>query len=314
MSDLPIEILCEIFTYLSSSPLRIRQSHEFPWYLGKVCSRWRALFFSMRSTFWRKIEIDWHYYNRRDHLRITRFFERVKMILAFFLSRTQGESFSFSLFREDSYPNEHKHVQWVLKDLVNHSRQWDEAFIRCKSSDVYLIRSAKGHLPLLKRLEVIMPSYASLFDDMGSYSDIFRDAPLLTHVVVEDISMWEFNWSSLTTFDISGRYNSTTKTLAILRKAVNLVELTIGNVFWDSGSGLIHLPHLQYLSISRADFLTVLETPALRRLGIHGVEESTSSVVKADGTVYFLCRSRLRLTSVVKNSNNTTILLHMSTI
>ena len=229
MCDLPIEILCEIFTY-SSSPLGTRQTHGFPWYLGKVCSRWRALFFSMRSTFWRKIEIDWHYYNRRDHIRITQFFERVNTILAFFLGRTQGESFSFSLFGEDGYPNEHEHVQWILKDLVNHSRQWEEAFIRCRSSDVYLLRSAKGHFPLLKRLEVVRPSYASFFDDTGSYSvisDIFGDAPLLAHVVVEDISIWEFNLPSLTTFDISGRYNSTTRTLAILRKAVNLVELTV---------------------------------------------------------------------------------------
>ena len=319
MCDLPIEILCEIFTY-SSSPLRTRQAHEFPWYLGKVCSRWRALFFSMRLTFWRKIEIDWHYYNRRDHIRVTQFLERANTILAFFLSRTQGESFSFSLFGEDGYPNEHEHVQWILKDLVNHSRQWEEAFIRCRSSDVYLLRSAKGHLPLLKRLEVVRPSYASFFDDTGSYSvisDIFGDAPLLTHVVVEDISIWEFNLPSLTTFDITGRYNSTTRTLAILRKAVNLVELTISNVLWDRESGLIYLPRLEHLStIFRADFLTVLETPALGRLGIQfcGVEASTSSVVKADGMMDFLHRSRLRLTSVVENSNNTPILLHMSTI
>ena len=87
-------------------------------------------------------------------------------------------------------------MQWILKDLVNHSRQWEEAFIRCRSSDVYLLRSAKGHLPLLKRLEVVRPSYASFFDDTGSYSvisDIFGDAPLLAHVVVEDTSIWEFN-------------------------------------------------------------------------------------------------------------------------
>jgi hypothetical protein len=202
MPDLPIEILHEIFTYLSST-LRVDLARFFPWYLGQVCSRWRVLFFSMRSTFWRKIEIEWKFrYN--DNPRF------VKTILAFFLNRTQGAPFSISLFRREyDYP-EKKDMRWILKDLLDHSRQWEEVFIRLKSTDVNLLRSAKGHLPLLKRLEIIVPSY---YVGRGmihpSFTGIFGDAPLLTHVVVEDISTWEFNWPLLTTFGI-GRQNEIT--------------------------------------------------------------------------------------------------------
>ena len=112
MPDLPIEILRQIFAY-SSSSLRVRRAHEFPWYLGQVCSRWRALFFSMRSTFWKRIEINWD----NDFPRRTRFAESVKAILAFFLNRTQGAPFSFSLFRKGDHPNM-THVQWIIKDLL----------------------------------------------------------------------------------------------------------------------------------------------------------------------------------------------------
>jgi hypothetical protein len=88
MPDIPIEMLRQIFAYLFS-PLRVHRAHEFPWYLrlGKVCSR--ALLW---STFWKKIEIDWEH----NFLRLIRFSERLKAILAFFLNRTQGAPFSFS--------------------------------------------------------------------------------------------------------------------------------------------------------------------------------------------------------------------------
>ena len=172
MPDLPIKILHEFFTYFSS-PLRVPLAYQFPWYLGQVCSQWRALFFSMRSTFWRKFEIEWDY-GYYHNPRLVRF---VKTILAFFLNRTQGAPFSISLFRGDVYPQK-KDMRWILKDLLDHSRQWGEVFIRLKSTDVNLLRSAKGHLPLLKRLEIIVPSY--YVGDMihPSFTGIFGDAPL----------------------------------------------------------------------------------------------------------------------------------------
>ena len=76
----------------------------------------------MRLAFWKKIEIDWVHRSLR-----------LKAILAFFLDRTQGAPgpFSFPLFQEGECP-EKKHVRWILKDLLDHSRQWEEVSIRTK--------------------------------------------------------------------------------------------------------------------------------------------------------------------------------------
>ena len=316
MPDLPIEILREIFAYLSS-PLRVHQAHEFPWYLGKVCSRWRALFFSMRSIFWKKIEIDWEH----NFLRLIRFSERLKAILAFFLNRTQGAPFSFSLFREGGYPDK-KHMRWIIKDLLDHSRQWEEVFIRTSPRvfDMNPLRNAKGHLPLLKKLEiksttsfgpVVHPSIAS----------VFKDAPLLTHVVLADVLGWEFNWPSLTILG-TGRQIEIYKSLAILQKPVNLVELTFSDLFLYRDvliNGLmIHFPHLERLSVVGIAILAILKTPALQCLEIRlgsCSDEVVSYFVKADKTVAFLCRLRLKLTFVEESKlDNKVAVLHTSTL
>lgn len=134
--------------------------------------------------------------------------------------------------------------------------------------------------------------------------------------MVQDISTWEFNWPLLTTFGI-GPHNDITKSLAIFRKVVNLVELTIGVRFFedDLDVGLIHLPHLEYLSICGVEVLAVLDTPALRRLEIR-YNWMDDSVVEADETVDFLCRSWLKVNLVEEKGNriDEKVLLHTSTI
>ena len=270
MPDLPIEILREIFAYLSS-PLRVHRAHEFPWYLGKVCSRWRVLFFSMRSTFWKKIEIDWE----PSFLRLIRFSERLKAILAFFLHRTQGAPFSFSLFREGGYPDK-KHVRWILKDLLDHSRQWEEVFIRTDPIvfGVGILRNAKGHLPLLKKLEITTTT-SSGPPIRPTFADIFKDAPLLTHVVLQNLPVWEFNWSSLTILGV-GCQISVYSSLDILQKTVNLVELTFSTVFLDRDaedmgiSDVIHFPCLERLSIVGIKILAILEGSCFAKSGDSG--------------------------------------------
>ena len=69
----------------------------------------------------------------------------------------QGTPFSFSSFREGCYP-EKKHVRWILKDLLNHSRQWAEVLIWTEAvgfnQNLRLLPNEKGYLPLLKKLEI----------------------------------------------------------------------------------------------------------------------------------------------------------------
>ena len=138
--------------------------------------------------------------------------------------------------------------------------------------------------------------------------------------MLQDVFAWEFNWSSLTILCIIGFQHRIGKTLAILQKTVNLVELTFGDVLYhDIGptSGIIHFPHLEYLSIMGIEFLTILKTPALRRLEVQFREigDSISSIINVDKMADFLCKSQLRLTVVDDTSKmNNKILLHTSTI
>ena len=272
----------------------------------------------MRSTFWKKIEIEWE----PSFLRLFRFSKCLKPMLAFFLNRTQGAPFSFSLFRECGYPDK-QHVRWIIKDLLDHSRQWEEVFIRVEPEVFNLnhLRNAKGHLPLLKRLEITSTTMGLEPLVHPSFAGIFKDAPLLTHVVLEDLCGWEFDWTSLTILNI-GRQTNIYESLTILQKPVNLVELTFSDVFLYRNvehmgiSGLmIRLPHLECLSIVGMPILTILDTPALRRLEIqvNGYrDEVVPYVTKADNMVEFLCRSRLKPTSVENTSDNK-VLLHLST-
>jgi hypothetical protein len=98
------------------------------------------------------------------------------------------------------------------------------------------------------------------------------------------------------------------------------VELTIGDRFFehDVDVGLIHLPHLEYLSIHGVEVLAVLDTPALRRLeiGYHWMEDAASSIVEADETVDFLCRSWLKVHLVEEKGDfiDNKVLLHTLTI
>ena len=310
MPDIPTEILREIFAYFSS-PLQVAQAYQFPWHLGQVCSQWRALFISMRSTFWRKIEIDRRY---NPFLGLTPSPKRITTIVTFFLNRTQGAPFSFSFFHPHGYEEyEKKHMRGILKDLLDCSRQWEEVSIPVQLEDLNLLRGAKGHLPLLKRLDITL-DYGWDMVPHPSFT-IFEDAPLLTHVAVGGISTWEFNWSSLTNLDI-GYQGNIAGSLHILQKTVNLVELAIGDLVYEGHvaiGGLIHLPHLKYLSIRGDGLLTVLKTPALRRLEIGGLQD-TSSFVKAHVAADFFHRSLLKLTLAEKGRSESYVLLHTSTI
>ena len=80
--------------------------------------------------------------------------------------------------------------------------------------------------------------------------------------------MGDFNWPSLTILDI-GIQKNILKTLPILQKTVNLVELTFRDVFsYRDADIVIHLPRFECLYTVDKNILTILETPALRRLEI----------------------------------------------
>lgn len=299
MPEIPAEILHEIFRQSLSEPLRAHRAATFPWYLGHICSQWRALFFSMRSTFWSEIEIQvWtaHYFNDPER------FKHMHEIVVFFLDCTQGAPFSFTFCVEDDFVGRDFYgFCSILMELIERSAQWEEVSLQLESF-VGFLWVAKGRLPLLKKLEIIEDTYYR--PQRGEIrqsivANLFGEAPRLTHVILWDNSPFvQFNWSSLTIVHFHYTIHRE-RVVAALRETINLVELIIDGYVDGSGDGSIRLPHLECLSVSGVGLLTTLETPALRRLKIDFSLDLNFTPEQAGITVSFLRRSEIRLSTLV---------------
>src|SRR6266550_5082605 len=193
---IPSDVLCEIFLHLSS-PLRLLEPYKFPWYLGQVCSEWRATFLSMQPYFWNEIQIE----RPEDHNRQADS-ARIMAMLTFFLNVTNGGPFSFTLFKESEVPD----VELILSKLRDYSMQWVNASMELRVSELLLLRSVKNRVPLLKSLELILPIRleveASNHDPTSllQVGLLFENAPLLTRIKLTCLSDlgWRFNWAQLT--------------------------------------------------------------------------------------------------------------------
>ena len=317
---IPAEIIHEIFSHLSS-PLRPLKPHEFPWYLGQICSEWRAIFLSMQVYFWNEIEMErpedketrpWiRPYSPNDPKpELPRTLRpdspRTMAILAFFLDVARGAPFSFTLYKEKPYCSDQEVscVQLVLSKLIDHSMQWENVSMQLRLPEFLLLRSVKSRLPSLKILELVLPYRhqmeeanhdVTLLPQMG---DIFEDVPLLTHIklrCLEDAT-WKFNWASLTSIHLQSPDDLQT-IITTLQQTVNLKSLRIASTFFDRDTAhtkTIKLPCLENLSIEGASLLMILETPALKRLKIEFQHDSNN----ARKTVDFLLRSNCELSEL----------------
>jgi hypothetical protein len=223
----------------------------------------------------------------------------IKEIVAFFIDRTCGEPFSFE-FRGhtcDVYP--------ILMDLVVHSEQWETVSIQLRQSQLGYLCGAMGRLPLLKKLNILVEDHGTTGNTIPTMiSNIFEDAPRLTHIVVSDaaVRQFKFNWSSLTVVNFQ-QPKDWQIILAVLRETSNLVELTIKHEFPDhldgGGGGLIHLPHLECLSVNVVAFLTILKTPSLQQLKIDFHPSESNGLNNVGFIVAFLHRSAIKLSTLV---------------
>jgi hypothetical protein len=160
-------------------------------------------------------------------------------LLTYFLDRTCAKPFSFTLFESRLYFGQQDyHARSIVQVLLEHSGQWDQATIQFKWPEMRLLRAAKGHLPLLKKLHLIVPDHQD--DDLTGFLvgrapvdlTLFYDAPLLTRVILRKIIDWQFNWSTLTILDLYDiPEKDHIKIFNILRETVTLVELSIWDAF-----------------------------------------------------------------------------------
>ncbi|KAF8330945.1 hypothetical protein F5887DRAFT_1178443 [Amanita rubescens] len=307
----PAEIVREIFSHLSS-PLRIHTAHEFPWYLGQICSLMRAIFLSMQPCFWNELEIE---YPERDSRQLG--FARTMEMLALFLDNTRGAPFSFALFKEtgDSTRIGSSYVQPIILNLLNYSMQWKSVSLTLQMEDFPLLRSVKNRLPLLQNMELVLSQYgvedylylAEALPDLG-VSNIFEGTPLLAHVKLCCLSdaLWRFNGAVLTTlYLMSHSFCNPQSVIFILRQAINLEELTIGDTYLDTdfstvgNSGAVKLPRLKYLNTQTMHVLNIIKAPALKVLKIDfwhvnsqdiGLQQDMARI-----TIDFLLRSDCKL-------------------
>ena len=175
---IPAEIVHEIFSHLSS-PLRVHEPREFPWYLGQICSEWRVTFLSMQSFFWNELEIE----TLEDRDGQSGPSPCTMAMIDFFLDNIRGASFSFTFFKQSKQtgtPYAHR----ILPKLVGHSMQWKNVSVRLLLSEVPFLCNAKNRLSSLKSLELILGAVDSIPGDQltPQLGNIFEDAPLLTDI------------------------------------------------------------------------------------------------------------------------------------
>jgi hypothetical protein len=202
-------------------------------------------------TFWNRIEIElWHDdYSGQEE-------SPESEIVAFFLDCTRGAPFSFSIrsVKRDSRLKEHPYniPLAILACLIVHSNQWKEVSFQLLSSEVGCLCVAKGRLPLLKELEMII-----IKDDhrgTQSVTDVFEDAPLLTQITLceDSARRFKFNGSLLTIVNLKSLTHHK-NIRAVLRETINLVELYISETYTEDllieGGELIHLPRLARLDM-----------------------------------------------------------------
>jgi hypothetical protein len=317
MTDIPTELLQEVFKQIKQSLASRLRAHSrkpdqpgrFPWYLGHVCSRWRSLFLSMRSTFWNRIDIElWHDdYSGEEE-------SRESEIVAFFLDRTRGAPFSFSFgtIRRNLHAEQEPYniPLAILARLVVHSEQWKEVFFELSSSEVGCLCAAKGLLPLLTKLELVVNKDADYEPTQNMTSDVFEDAPLLTQIMLCDHSTQRFKVNSSPLTIVYLVYLTHHKNIrAVLRESIDLVDLNISETRVENlhieGGELIHLPRLERLYIDVVPLLTILETPTLKHLAIdHWRDGGTlsSHFAELDETrviIAFLCRLGIKLDTLM---------------
>ena len=77
----------------------------------------------------------------------------------------------------------------VFADLCAYSEQWEETSIGLLSSELKHFCAIQGRLPLLKKLEIFVSCLADSTTSIPSMvTNVFEDAPLLTHVGLWDIN------------------------------------------------------------------------------------------------------------------------------
>ena len=302
VQTLPSEVIHEIYGYFAT-PMYLwlykpNNFPEFPWYLGQICASWRAIFNSMSSNFWNKLDI--HLERQPCTAVVGQYFEIPKLSLRYdlmllmlrhFLDRTRGQPFSFRIKAAHILDREEPIIVRLLELLVAESPRWREAYFNAlKASYIPILYQVKHHLPLLKTLELDLHTC----EGVPAYTyDLFEDAPHLKCVDLGHLADWQVNWAALTILKI-GDFFTSDNLLSILGQAERLENLAIYQSLDETSAldQMISLPNLKVLTTIGFRLLSVLHTPSLEELYIEDFDELSMSYTIV---ISFLNRSSCRL-------------------
>ncbi|KAF8629448.1 hypothetical protein AX15_003442 [Amanita polypyramis BW_CC] len=249
----PPEIIHQVFEHFPT-PLFTNNPARFPWYLGQVCSSWRAEFLSMRRVFWNEIVVRSGTNGNRNVLDMVRMF----------LACNEGETFSFEL-RAD--PRGGEYFRAVIDLLASKSIYWRRATLAISISEVPVLYSARGKLLHLESLELYIEERDE--DIPGLLTDTFGNAPSLTRMTLRYLSTWKFDWSRMMMLElICGCRNTTNRLPVVLSQATSLERLIIHEDFDFQARAPITLPGLKRLEVREVRILAGLTTPSLEHLHV----------------------------------------------
>ncbi|KAF8624353.1 hypothetical protein AX15_005921 [Amanita polypyramis BW_CC] len=283
-NQLPEDTIHEILKYLAS-PLDAMDSQSFPWYLGRICSAWRATFLNMHEAFWSEIIMIWKWVPTCDYAILEVQTKRVLQLIDMFLERSRGLPFSVTWSVEISDDTVITSAQSCLSRLLEESTRWRRARITWDIPCVQLLHRAKGRFPLLESLELPMirhPGCGGL-QIPRRISNVFWNAPSLEAVSLQDVNRWSFNWSSLTVLRL-GTIASNVYTFDTLSHATNLQQLEVlsphlGKMKIPPGTRHITLPSLRQLKTHDYKYLQILQTPMLDDIWITSVDERLVEII-----------------------------------
>ena len=124
------------------------QAAEFPWYLGHICSPWRAVFLSMRQEFWGKFML---YPPTSRSLKFKA--RRCAALVKLFIECARGQPFSFDIHQDTQ-------SRIILKKFMKESSCWLDASFSIAKSEISSLLKIKNRLPHLRSPHLTHPKRA----------------------------------------------------------------------------------------------------------------------------------------------------------
>lgn len=307
--NLPSDVLRDVFEFYidnyhhdRSRPLSPK---DVPWFLGHVCRLWRAAAIATPQL-----------WNRFPPLKLTVEKQSCHPMFDELLTRSGVRPIrvhlNFALNKGDAGPETYP----ALEPLIAASKRWEEVIIRGLNVQhmEYQFRKIEGQIPHLRRVLLSFGRDASDVDQVAGPTSIFRDAPVLSELLVHrlSLSVWQrfpvISWKQLTRYeDAKGSCGGPYE---ILKRAENLETfITMDCNFQEPDQSLLvhsklcqFQAHVTRTQVSFLALLDKLKLPNLRNLAVTFDPLSTAPEFHAAPTLTsLLTRSQCNLQTLVLN-------------